>query len=104
MRSRWYSGVLIAEAFSQERDRPDAPSAGVPCVTIVTPAPRLARCTAQDTPRMPAPTTTTRLSDRRLLRIGYASRAGRRLCHATVPLMLGERAGVSRRRPTYTTP
>jgi hypothetical protein len=47
----------------------DAPFATCPSVTIVTRAPRLTACTADDTPRIPAPTTTTRLSDRRPLRI-----------------------------------
>src|SRR5690348_10556365 len=60
MRSRWYSGERRRDEFSQERERPDAPRAGLPSVTRVTFTPRRARWTAEETPKTPPPITATR--------------------------------------------
>src|SRR3954453_23619453 len=60
IRSRWYSGERMRDEFSQESERPDAPLAGTPSVTRVTPTPRRARRTAEETPKTRPPITATR--------------------------------------------
>jgi hypothetical protein len=50
----------MREEFNQESERPEASLARAPSVTRITWTPRRARCTAEETPKMPPPMIATR--------------------------------------------